>query len=190
MFRIVSECDSHSPSLKQVVYSTVLSQENATQEQFDLILQDLYNPSSPDSVETILISLGSVQNDLVVPQAVKLLEDCLTGHGRIALMNVNFLAGSLATNPKTRVLVWNFVKENYDAISHTMQTSVILFDRFVKTLKEHADISIHNEILEFFSNKNVDGFNRSLQQALDQIKTNYAWVQRDRANIVEYLNVE
>ncbi|KAI0461984.1 hypothetical protein LJB42_004589 [Komagataella kurtzmanii] len=178
------------PSLKQVVYSTVLSQKNATQEQFDLILQDLYNPSSPDTVETILISLGSVQNDLVIPQAVKLLEDCLTGHGRVALMNVNFLAGSLATNPKTRVLVWNFVKAHYDAIFETMQTSVILFDRFIKTLKEHANISIHNEILEFFSNKNVDGFNRSLQQALDQIKTNYAWIQRDKANITEYLNVE
>lgn len=172
------------PSLRFFVFATVASRPEFNLSQFDAIMREVENPTALDSREVALLALGCTVN---VEIATKLL-GFLIYPSIIPTMDTHFLAGRLAANAQIRDMFWDFFKENYGALYDLMATNMVTFDRFVKvTLRNYQSMIKYAEIEHFFADKDCHGFERSLLQALDTIKTNAAWCARDGVAVAKFL---
>lgn len=175
------------PSLRSFVFATISSSPDLINElTYGLMMQEVIIPSSLDSREVTLKALGHVNNEAIFQSLIsKIVEPEV-----IPTMDAHFLGKSLSTNIHTRDGFWLYFKNNYDAIYKSMSTNMVVLDRFVKlTLANYLTMEMHDEIYNFFKDKDVHGFERSYKQVLDNIKIRSAWVQRDQENVKEWLNI-
>lgn len=173
-------------SLRLAIFSTVLSDEYASPNDFNKILNEALHPSSLDAREIALKALGHAahnQYDLN-EKAVKLL---LTD--AVPPMDAHYLVASLAANPACRDKLWEFFTLHYDQIYEAYSTPMVVMDRVVRAgLCQFNTFSVHKEIQDFFHQKSVSGFERSLNQALDHIATNTNWAIRDAKDVELWLS--
>ncbi|CAI5758280.1 unnamed protein product [Candida verbasci] len=173
------------PSLRAFVYSTIASSKNFNNEQFEKILKEVTSPSTIDSREIALNALGCVSNVEFGNELFKMLLDPEI----IPIMDSHFLGLNLSKNPVTKNAFLDFFLDNYDSFHKVMSTNMVVFDRFIKlTLKNFSSIDKFNKINDFFKTRDIHGFDRSLNQALDKIKINHNWFERDHKLVLEYFN--
>jgi len=177
--------NSIDPSLRAFVFSTIVSSERLIDsDKFELILKEVTHPTSLDSREIALESLGHVNNKELSQKLIGYLID----PDIVPTMDSHFLGRSLSTNATTRDEFWKFFKENYNDFYKLMSTNMVVLDRFIKlTLRNYQSIEMYNEIKDFFSEKDVHGFERSYKQVLDNILINSSWLERDVNKIKEWL---
>ncbi|CAK9439545.1 uncharacterized protein LODBEIA_P36450 [Lodderomyces beijingensis] len=182
--KLFNEGNIH-PSLRSFVYTTIASSPRFNQQQFETLLTQVTHPSSLDSREIALGALGSVTNESIAP----LLLNALIDTSIIPAMDSHFLGKPLCTNFATRKLFLSFFLEHYESFYKIMSTNMVVLDRFVKlTLRNYSTRSDLDRIEKFFATRNVHGFERSLKQALDNVKINYNWYERDHEKVAKYLN--
>lgn len=172
------------PSIRIAVFRTAISQpdEAKSTAAFDALVKELEAPSSVDSIEIILSSLGAVQSSALIKRSVDML---LT----IAPMNLHFLGGSLVNNKKARWTQWEFIKTNWDnGVVSKLGANMVVLERYLKlSLRQFSSQKALDDVEQFFTGKDLDGFDRSLGQAKDFIKSRAAWVERDGALVGEWL---
>ncbi|CAM9020297.1 unnamed protein product [Wickerhamomyces anomalus] len=184
LFTKLQKNEEIDPSLKSVIFAAVISDPNATDEDFKFVYDTIKNSKALDSNEIALTALGTVTNPDLIQKALNLILD-----PEIPIMDVSFISISLSSNKKARWAFWNYLKENYDAIYNRLNANRIVFDRFIKfTLGKFSSDEAYEEIKSFFASKNTYGFERSIDQVLDGIKTNSSWVSRDKDDVREWLN--
>ncbi|KAI3405253.2 hypothetical protein KGF56_001945 [Candida oxycetoniae] len=172
------------PALRLFVYTTIAASPHFTKEQYETILKQVTHPTSLDSREIALTALGSVNNMAIIEQLLPSLIDT----NIIPVMDVHFVAKPLSINHATKDLFLDFFLDNYESFYKIMSTNMVVLDRFVKlTLRNYQSEVDYNKIKKFFASRNVHGFERSLYQALDNIKINANWFARDREEVVNYL---
>lgn len=183
LFAKLKSGEDIDPSLRSVVFSAVISDSNATEEDFDFVYDTIKSSKALDSNEIALSALGTATNPTLIQKALGLILD-----PEIPIMDVSFVSISLASNKKARWAFWEYLKANYDAIYKRLNANNIVFDRFIKfTLHRFASDKAHDEIASFFADKDTSGFERSVGQVLDGIKTNSSWVSRDKDDVKDWL---
>lgn len=171
------------PSLKSVVFTAVISDPDATEEQFDFVYNTIKTSKTVDGVELALGALGTATNPKLIQKALDLILD-----PSIKIMDVAFVVIPLSSNPKARWAYWNYVKENYESIYTRLNANRIVFDRFIKfTLGKFSSDEAYEDIKSFFADKETKSFERSVDQVLDGIKTGSSWVSRDKDDVKEWL---
>ncbi|KAK6457274.1 arginine/alanine aminopeptidase [Scheffersomyces xylosifermentans] len=172
------------PSLKSFVFGTIASSPSFTEAQFEAILKEVTNPTSLDSRELALGALGHVHNDQLATKLISL----LTNPEVIPTMDSHFLGVSLSKNFHTKEKFLQFFLDNYAELYKLMSTNMVVLDRFIKlTLGNYQSQEAYNKIEEFFSGKDVHGFERSYKQSLDNIKINTNWFNRDSEEVKTFL---
>jgi puromycin-sensitive aminopeptidase len=98
-----------------------------------------------------------------------------------------FVIASVAINPLGRDLTWTYFKENWKILLNQYQGGFLL-TRLVKHLTENfASDEKAQEIETFFKTHDFPGTERTVQQSIETIKLNAAWLQRDLVKITDYL---
>ncbi|KAH3669122.1 hypothetical protein WICMUC_005086 [Wickerhamomyces mucosus] len=183
LFDKLIKAENIDPSLRFFILSSTISSSDATEDQFNSILEYIKASTSLDAREIGLTALSSVSNPTLILRALELIlsED-------IPIMDVQFIANGLSKNSKAKIAFWEYLAANYDAIYTRLNVNRVVFDRFIKfTLGRYSDSTLYTTIEQFFKDKDIYGFERSLYQVLDQIKTNSAWVERDDNDVEEWL---
>ncbi|CCE79899.1 Piso0_002991 [Millerozyma farinosa CBS 7064] len=177
--------DQIHPSLKQFVFTTIVSSADIIdEEKFNLILGEAINSPSLDSREISLSSLGHIDNAELSEKLISY----LIRPDIVPTMDSHFLGQSLTENPKTRKDFWSFFKANYNTFYKLMSMNMVVLDRFIKlSLGNYQDLENYNDIKEFFSTKDIHGFERSYHQVLDNIKINSSWYVRDKDEVSQWL---
>lgn len=186
LFETWKSTQTIDPSLRYFAFSSIASSPELINElTYGLMMQEVIIPSSLDSREITLGALGHVNNQKIFESLIsKLIEPEV-----IPTMDAHFLGKTLSTNVHTRDGFWNFFKSNYEAIYKLMSTNMVVLDRFIKiTLSNYQSMEKHDEIYDFFKDKDVHGFERSYLQVLDNIKIRSAWLARDEKEVKEWLN--
>lgn len=87
-----------------------------------------------------------------------------------------------------RELAWQFFKENWQELINRYQGGFLLA-RLVKfTTENFASEELAAEVETFFENHKSPGTERTVQQAVETIRLNSAWLKRDENAIRTYLN--
>lgn len=172
------------PALRYFTFSSVLSSEDVTEDDVKVVMDEVINPSALDSREVALSALGNISSRELVRKIIASLVDV----NIVPVMDAHFLAGNLSKNTAVRDILWEFMKENYDTIYKLMSTNMVVLDRFIRfTLGNYQLEAMADDVEEFFKDRDVKGFERSLAQVLDYIRINAAWYKRDNALVKEWL---
>lgn len=130
-----------------------------------------------------MLALGKVQTtDLVTSFLDFQFSD------QVALQDVHTGSVSLAANSKVRNVLWQYIKENWDAVSKKLSASSVVMDRYLKTcLSKFASHEIEKDIAAFFKDKDTKGYDRGLVQVSDSVKANANAKERDEALVLQWL---
>src|SRR5205085_10526873 len=102
--------------------------------------------------------------------------------GQDTLKAVNFVWA----NPHGRAVAWNHVKSNWEKIVKRFGGGH-LFSRFLLPAGHFTMIDEANDIHDFFKKNLALGIERTVAQAIEQIRSNAAWYARDEENISLFL---
>lgn len=172
------------PALKHFTFSTIVSSPDLSDEDFELIMKEVTHPTSLDSREIALGALGHVSNSKIAEKLISYLADETV----IPVMDAHFLGVTLSKNVGIRDLFWSFFKANYSKLHELMSTNMVVLDRFIKvTLCNFQSFAMEKDVEEFFKDKDIHGFERSLYQVLDKIKINASCYERDHQNVDQWL---
>ncbi|XP_059152316.1 puromycin-sensitive aminopeptidase-like [Physella acuta] len=167
--------------LKTPVYATVLA--NGDKQVFDKLLEIYNKEESLVEKNRIARMLGSVLDESLISQV---LEFALSDKVRIQ-DSIEVLRGATGSI-KGRERVWEFVQQNWQELYQRYGTSTML-SRLVRVVTDGVCCTRKkNEIEKFFETHKAESAQRSVQQGLEHISTNIAFVNQQGPALLEYLN--
>jgi len=162
--------------LRSAVYASVLSDaDEATLQKFI----DMHNSSDlQEEKMRIATSLGSVRREELIRKVLAFaISPSVRSQDSVSVICA--VSGNTSTKLSSE-LAWQFVKENWSTI-YSRYSSGFLITRLVKSVTENfATKEDFEEVENFFKQNPVPAAQRSLQQALESIQVNTAWLGRNR----------
>ncbi|CAG8486022.1 10361_t:CDS:10 [Ambispora leptoticha] len=184
-FKLFTEKNDQSvlhPNIRQAVFEIVLMHGGGEQE-FDAILNIFRNGPIVDQKLAALSALGFMQQPKLVQRALDFSISSEVRH-----QDILYIFRSLQTNRKSRKPLWNFIKKNWDLFQDQYTKSIKLFEYIIKFRTDmFASDETIIDIEKFFADKNIKYFKRPLQQSLENIRTNGAWLKRDIKDVENLL---
>ncbi|CAB3259962.1 unnamed protein product [Arctia plantaginis] len=99
-----------------------------------------------------------------------------------------FVIVSVAVTKNGRDLAWQFFKDHWQQFMDRYQGGFLLARLVKSTTENFASESCAQEIEQFFRTHQSPGTERSVQQALETVRLNAAWLRRDLASTTAYLH--
>lgn len=93
---------------------------------------------------------------------------------------------SVGLTKKGRELAWQFLKDNWEMLYDRYQGGFLL-NRLVKITENFANEEMATEIENFFREKSSTGVERAVQQSVESVRLNSAWLARDSDAIKAFL---
>ncbi|KAH8408130.1 hypothetical protein KR222_009660 [Zaprionus bogoriensis] len=169
--------------LRSACYKAVLQDGNEAI--FDEMLTLYRNTDLHEEQDRISRALGCIGD-------VKLLRRVIdfAMSGEVRAQDSVFVIVAVAVNPHGRDMAWEFFKENHKLLLEQYQSGFLL-TRLIKYLIENfASEERAREVEEFFKNNLIPGCERTVSQAVETIRLNAAWLERDLAELTKYLKNE
>lgn len=96
---------------------------------------------------------------------------------------------SLGKNPKARLILWNWYKENLDKLLDDFQESIGIFQIITEaSIVKFSSKAMLIEIEDFFERKNSEKFPISIQQYINEVNRNYLWLIKEKDDLEEWLS--
>lgn len=166
--------------IRGTVYKTVL--RNADLETYETFLKLYRQETLQEEKERILCALAAIKNEDLHKEVLNF---ALTDEVR--RQTTLTLLGALAQSRKGRDLVWNYVKNNWDDLHKKYGTPVILSGFISSSFSHYASEEMAVEVEKFFSEHSTSGAERAVQQTVERIRINAAWLKRDLPCIKAFL---
>lgn len=169
------------PSLRLPVFRIVV--KNGGKAGYEAIKKEYLTTTSIDGKDICLSALGRVQTpDLAADYLSFLFSDS------VATQDVHSGASALAANAKTRLIVWNYIKNNWEFLRKELGANMVVLDRFLRlTLNKFASFEVAKDIDAFFKDKDNKGYDRALGVIDQTIKASASYKERDSKVIEEWL---
>jgi aminopeptidase 2 len=94
----------------------------------------------------------------------------------------------LRTHKDGIIALWKWMTENWDVLEKKLPPALSVLGSVVSICTSsftHEDQAA--EIRKFFADRKTKGFDQSLAQSLDAIKAKSIWVERDGADVKQWL---
>ncbi|KAJ1522937.1 hypothetical protein ONE63_002076 [Megalurothrips usitatus] len=166
--------------IRGTVYKTVL--RNADAATYETFLKLYRQETLQEEKERILCALAAIKNETLQAEVLKF---ALTDEVR--RQTTLTLLGAIAQSRKGRDLVWNYVTNNWDELHKKYGTPVILSGFISTSFSHYASEEKAVEVEKFFAEHNTSGAERAVQQTVERIRINAAWLQRDLPCIRAFL---
>ena len=95
---------------------------------------------------------------------------------------------SLAGNQYGRDLAWQFIKDNWAEFDRRYGKGGFAITRLVAVAGGFTTQTRHDEVEAFFQDHPAPSATRTIQQSLERIKLNAAWLERNRQGIGDWLS--
>lgn len=94
----------------------------------------------------------------------------------------------IGSTPEGTNTLWNWLKTNWDQVVKDFPPSLNMLSYIVRICTSgFTQFPQYDDVKAFFAEKECNGFDMALAQSLDAITTKAKWVQRDGADLAEYL---
>lgn len=171
-----------SADLRSSVYRAVLSVGSS--DTFETMLE-LYRKSDlHEEKNRILGALGATRDEAVLRRALE-----FSMGDEVRAQDTVFAIMSVTMTYKGRLIAWEFLKENWASLVDRYEGGFLLL-KFVKfTTENFVSETLADEIEEFFAKHPTPGVGRTVQQSVETVRLNVAWLKRDQASIQEFLKI-
>ncbi|KAF9180759.1 hypothetical protein BGZ51_009354 [Haplosporangium sp. Z 767] len=170
------------PSIRQTAFEIVLTRGG--EDEFRHILKYYKEAPKQDQQVLSLLALGFAQQPELIAEVHQLaISDA------VRPQDIHYVLAGLSANPKARLLTWHFVRDNWSLLEERYKSSMGLLGACVKyPLAQCAGVELVKEVSEFFAGKDTKNFQRALDQAIEGLNVNSAWVAREEQGLVEWLS--
>jgi puromycin-sensitive aminopeptidase len=170
-----------SPDLQSVVYN--LTAENGGEAEHSAMVKRYKDPSiMQEEKDRIARALGRFRKAALLEKTLK-----FALSENVRPQDTPFVIASVTFNPFGRDLAWNFVKKNWKLIDKHYAGGGHLLPRFISPFSHFASELKAKDIEKFFKQHKALGAERTIQQVLESIRSNAAWLQRDKQKVNNWL---
>lgn len=145
---------------------------------------DFYrNSTNSDERNTALRSLGRAKQPELIQKTLDLLFS-----GEIKDQDIYLPTSGLRTHPEGINALFKWMNENWDELYKRLPPALSMLGSMVQimtssfTRQEQLD-----EVEKFFKDKNTNGYDQSLAQSLDGVRSKIQWLERDRSDVATWL---
>ncbi len=169
------------PNLRSAIFRIAIAEGGASE--YEAVKNEYLNTRSVDGKEICLQSLGRAPT----PELARDFLDFLFSD-QVALQDKHSGAISLASNSKTRLLLWQYLRDNWTRVHGILSSNPVVLDRLLKMcLTKFASHDVERDIATFFEGKDNRGYDRSLGVISDTIRGNANYKERDEQRVLEWL---
>ncbi|XP_046484591.1 puromycin-sensitive aminopeptidase isoform X1 [Neodiprion pinetum] len=167
--------------LRSPVYRAVLSVGGA--DTYATMLKLYREADLHEEKDRISRALGAIKDEKLLKQVLE-----FAMSSEVRAQDTVFVIMSVAMTYKGRILAWAFFKDNWKVLMDRYDGGFLL-SRLVKfTTENFATEESALEVEQFFADHPTPGTERTVQQSLETIRLNAAWLARDREAIKSYLS--
>ncbi|KAK4230468.1 putative mitochondrial aminopeptidase 2 precursor [Podospora fimiseda] len=169
------------PNIRGSVFSMAL--KHGGKEEYDALLNFYRTSTNSDERNTALRSFGRAKD----PELIKRTLDMLFS-GEVKDQDIYMPTTGLRSHPEGIEALYKWMTENWDALVKKLPPALSMLGTMVTiftssfTKKEQLE-----QVEKFFSDKNKSGFDQSLAQSLDAIRSKIAWIERDREDVAAWV---
>mmetsp|Transcript_13033 Transcript_13033/g.26052 ORF Transcript_13033/g.26052 Transcript_13033/m.26052 type:complete len:879 (-) Transcript_13033:288-2924(-) len=167
--------------LRFAVFSIVVAHGGV--EGFEAVLKVFKEADMAEERVRALRGLGYAKDPALIDRLLGMTLD-----DSIRSQDVFYVFGTLAGNRFGMDRGWDFIKANWEAIFKMFSSGQFLLGRILKSAASaFASEAKAVEVETFFKDKDTTGAERSISQALETIRLNAQWLERDRAAVKTWL---
>lgn len=168
------------PDLRGVVYA--IGVKNANQDLYKSVIDMYHAASLQEEKERILYALAAMKDQVLISQ---LLNFALSKHVRKET-SLDVLS-AISQTRTGREQVWNYTQHHWKNIFEGYAGSFAL-PHFISGVFSHAaSDNMATDLEEFSKNHKVLGMERTIDQAIEKIRVNVGWLERDTQLIASFL---
>ena len=138
--------------------------------------------SSEEEKVRLLRAIAQVDDGALLDE---LLRRSLTPEVRVH--NTISVVVSVASNRRGSNLAWRFLKENWDEFDRRYGEGGFGLMRLVSLTQRFSTLKMHDEVEAFFADHPAPAAERTVRQSLERIRLNAAWLERNAAEVGDYL---
>ncbi|KAI9502229.1 hypothetical protein GGI25_001519 [Coemansia spiralis] len=156
---------------------------NGGREEFEKVKSYYLDPENPvDQKLAALSCLGSTTDAALVDE---LLEFALSDEVRN--QDVHQAIVAVNTHGANRERLWKWYRDNYDLLVSRYRASMNYMGILVRlSVSEFTGNDKADEVERFFADKNTSKFQRVIDQSLEKIRSNTAWLEKDREDVKDW----
>jgi hypothetical protein len=171
------------PNLRATLFAIVLA--NGGEAEFDKIVSIYRNTTLPDQKISALTSLGNAKQPELL---LRFLEYGMSEEVRS--QDVPFVFSNVASNLKGRYIAWQFLQDNWKTIYDRFVSGSFLFGRIISSVTGNFSSEEKAQEAENFFKRfpkaDLASVDREILQAIEKIRSNAKWVQRDAADTAKW----
>ena len=174
------------PNLRGSVYAIVLSRPDATDADYDVLLNEFKNSPDADERNTALRALGRVKNPALVQRTIALpLSDAVRNQ------DIYLPLVGLRSEPAGVDALWAWMTGNWAELKRRCPPGLTMLGTLVKICTgEFASRAQLQMVEDFFTKEDLTGFKMALEQSLDGVRARIGWVERDAGDVKGWLEGE
>jgi aminopeptidase 2 len=170
------------PDIRGAVFGIVV--KTGTDANFESVFKFYRESSVADQKLMALSALGSTTN---VAAIERLLEMTVTEKD-IRPQDIIYVYRALSLNTVSRRPFWQFVKTNYDKLAERHRSSPQILMAIIKSsASTFASQKDADDIKAFFDARDHRNVARSVQQSLEKVQSNAAWLERAKNEVSAWL---
>jgi len=175
------------PNIRGTTYAIVLKYASNPRETFNAVRKIYETTTNVDQKMAALTAIGRVEDQTLLKE---LLEWSMN-EDNVRAQDLIYPLASVGNNHQGRRLAWEFVKSNWSKLEERYASVLSLLGRCLTcTTQDWASEEFAKEVETFFADKNVKPVARPLEQSLEKIRAQAAWLNRDRESVAKWLMAE
>ncbi|MEK7539432.1 MAG: M1 family metallopeptidase [Patescibacteria group bacterium] len=169
------------PDIRGAVYATIASW--GKMKEYDVFIKKYKKETLHEEKNRIGSALGDFCDPKILKLACKFaFSDNVRKQDSISIIS------SVGGNPLGRDIWWNFVQKNWKTLVSRYGDGGHTLARLVKAISSSAEEKHLRSFKKFFTTHNAPGAKRAIEQVLERLESNLAWLKRDGKIIAKFLN--
>ncbi len=169
------------PDLRGIVYG--LSAQGGGRDLYDRLWEMEHAADLHEEKTRLLLSMTRFRDEQLLRET---LERSLGDEVRS--QDTVLIVSAIAANVRGRSLAWEFVKENWSEFDRRYGDGGFDMMRLVGIVDGFSSTSRHDEVADFFAEHPTPSADRAIRQALERIRLNAAWLERNRQTLRQYFS--
>lgn len=180
-FLLIQKNHQISPDIRGAIYSIVAT--HGGMKEFNMLVKQYKNETLHEEKNRIGNALGDFSNPKILKLAC---EFAMSKHVRIQ-DTVGILSG-VGSNSHGRDIWWNFIQKNWKTLVSRYGEGGLTLGRAVKAISGSSEEKHLKNFKKFFATHEAPGAKRAIDQIIERLEGNVAWLKRDKKVIHSFLS--
>ena len=173
--------DKHvSPDIRSAIYSVVAT--HGGMKEYKILVKKYKEETLHEEKNRI----GNALGDFASPKILKMVCEFAISKNVRTQDTVGIISG-VGMNPLGRDIWWNFVKKNWKMLVSHYGDGGHTLSRLIKAISGSAENRHLKSFKTFFKTHDAPGAKRAVEQVIERLEGNIAWLKRDGKGIEKFL---